>query len=127
MIFNALTFNLFILCKLQGHDLTLTSWPVCVGCGWGTGLDWFEVANTGSVLFLCDPETVKKKTSLSHYEENDYIHCLLHQSFNYFTINQSRSTLMFNIRITLHILIKKMRYPFLIRKENNVHKYNQGQ
>lgn len=53
--------HLFILCKLQGHDLTLTSWPVCVGCGWGTGLDWFEVVNTGSVLFLCDPETVKRK------------------------------------------------------------------
>lgn len=89
MIFNAMTFNLFILCKLQGHDLTLTSWPVCVGCGWGTGLDWFEVANTGSVLFLCDPETVKKKL---HYHTMKkmitYIVCCINLSTILPSINQ---------------------------------------
>lgn len=125
--------HLFILCKLQGHDLTLTSWPVCVGCGWGTGLDWFEVVNTGSVLFLCDPEKVKRKLTTwkkllhTHCLILHITYCLVHQSFDNFTIIQSRSTLMF-ISITLHILLRKnMRYPFLIRKEKNVHKYNHGQ
>lgn len=68
----------------------------------------------------------KSKENLQH-GKNYYIHCLVHQSFDNFTIIQSRSTLMF-ISITLHILLRKnMRYPFLIRKEKNVHKYNHGQ
>lgn len=68
----------------------------------------------------------QSKENLQH-GKNYYIHGLVHQSFDNFTIIQSRSTLMF-ISITLHILLRKnMRYPFLIRKEKNVHKYNHGQ
>lgn len=122
MIFNAMTFLFY-----ANYRVTTSPWPhdLYVSAV-AEVLVWTDLKLLTPVAYYFFVILKQSKENLQH-GKNYYIHCLVHQSFDNFTIIQSRSTLMF-ISITLHILLRKnMRYQFLIRKEKNVHKYNHGQ